>query len=210
MSTEVARYHLPMLLEFHFDFASPNAYLAHLLVKRIETRQDIKFDYIPVLLGGVFKATNNVPPMEVLRGIENKIAYHQVELHRWLAANDIAGYEMNPHFPVNTLQLMRGAVYAKTQPWFAKYLDEVYRMMWQDGKKMDDVTVIQEEFDKAGLPTEALMQAMQDPEIKQQLIANTENSVQRGNFGAPTFFVGAEMFFGKDRLDAVEALIDIK
>lgn len=194
-------------LEFHFDFASPNAHLARLLIKKIEARTSVKFDYIPVLLGGLFKLTNNKPPFIAMDGIKNKPEYHQLETRRWLAANDISNFTMNPHFPINTLQLMRGAIYAKTCPWFEKYLDEVYRMMWQDAKKMDDQNVIKAEFDACGLPTEELMNAIQDPNIKQQLADNTESSMKRGNFGSPTFFVGDEMYFGKDSLRDVEELI---
>ena len=194
--------------EFHFDFGSPNAYLSHLVIPAIEKRAGVRFRYVPVLLGGVFKATNNASPAVTLQGIKNKPEYQALETRRFLAKHGIETYRPNPHFPVNTLRIMRGAIGAERLGCFERYLDEVYRHMWSDPKKMDEPDVIRAAFEESGLPTQDLIAAMQDPEVKAKLIANTEDSVSRGVFGSPSFFVGAELFFGKDRLREVEEEIE--
>lgn len=194
-------------LEFHFDFGSPNAYLAHRAIPQIEARTGASFTYVPVLLGGVFKATNNVSPAVSMQGIKNKPDYARIETERWLAAYGIEPYTPNPHFPVNTLQIMRGAVYAQQAGIFDVYVDEVYKHMWQQALKMDDAEVMVAAFKASGLPVEDILTGMQDPQVKQQLISNTEASVARGTFGSPTFYVGDEIYFGKDSLRDVEAVI---
>jgi 2-hydroxychromene-2-carboxylate isomerase len=194
-------------VEFHFDFGSPNAYLAHRVIPQIEARTGVKFEYVPVLLGGVFKATNNVSPGVSLAGIRNKPEYSGIETQRFLKAYGVEGYNPNPHFPVNTLQIMRGAVFAQRQDYFERYVDEVYRHMWREGKKMDDAEIIQAAFTESKLPIEEIIQGSLDPAVKKRLIENTEASVARGTFGSPTFFVGEEIFFGKDKLrDAEEEI----
>ena len=190
--------------EFHFDFGSPNAYLSHLVIPQIEKRTGVKFEYVPVLLGGVFKATNNVSPAVSLQGIKNKPDYAALETQRFLAAWGVEGYVPNPHFPVNTLQIMRGAVYAQSTDYFERYVDEVYRHMWREARKMDDPEVIRAALEESGLPADEILAGAADPAVKQQLIANTEDSVARGTFGSPTFFVGEEIYFGKDKLRDVE------
>ena len=195
-------------VEFHFDFGSPNAYLAHLVIPDIEKRTGVKFEYVPVLLGGVFKATGNVSPAVSLQGIKNKGEYSGIETRRFVQKHGISNYERNPHFPVNTLQIMRGAVYAKRNGFFEKYVDAVYGHMWGSPKKMDDPEIIQAAFEESGLPAAEILEGINDPEIKQELIANTENSVGRGTFGSPTFYVGDEIFFGKDKLREVEEEIE--
>lgn len=191
-------------VEFHFDFGSPNAYLSHLVIPAIEARTGVSFEYIPVLLGGIFKATGNASPAVTLQGIKNKGEYGNIEIRRFLTRHAIDNFEFNPHFPVNTLQLMRGAVYAKMVGFLDRYVDEVYRHMWAEPKKMDDNEVIELAFAESDLPVEELMAAMQDTEVKRALITNTERSVEIGSFGSPTFFVNGEIFFGKDKLRDVE------
>jgi 2-hydroxychromene-2-carboxylate isomerase len=191
-------------VEFHFDFGSPNAYLSHIVIPSIEKRTGIKFEYIPVLLGGVFKATGNVSPAISLQGITNKPEYNQIEMQRFLKKHDITTFNMNPFFPVNTLQIMRGAVFALTTDYFDRYVDEIYRHMWNEPKKMDEAEVIRAAFEESGLPAEEILAGMQDPEVKSALIDNTERSVGMGTFGSPTFFVNNEIFFGKDKLVDVE------
>lgn len=191
-------------VEFHFDFGSPNAYLAHLVIPGVEARTGVPFRYVPVLLGGVFKATGNASPAITLRGIRNKGEYQALETRRFLAKHGITSFRMNPHFPVNTLQIMRGAVAAQRQGCFERYVDEVYRHMWGDPKKMDELDVIRAALVESELPAEALIEAMQAPDVKAELIANTEDSVRRGVFGSPSFFVEGELYFGKDRLGEVE------
>ncbi|MEE8042444.1 MAG: 2-hydroxychromene-2-carboxylate isomerase [Pseudomonadales bacterium] len=195
-------------VEFHFDFGSPNAYLAHLAIPDIEKRTGVRFEYVPVLLGGVFKATGNVSPAISLQGIKNKGEYGGIETRRFIKQHGITRYERNPHFPVNTLQIMRGAVYAKRAGFFEQYLDAVYRHMWAEPKKMDDPEVIQAALEESGLPAAEILEGINDPEVKQELIRNTESSVERGTFGSPTFYVGDEIFFGKDKLREVEEEIE--
>ena len=194
-------------VEFHFDFGSPNAYLSHLVVPAIEGRTGVRFAYVPVLLGGVFKATGNVSPAVSLRGIKNKGEYAELETRRFLAQHGITNYTPNPFFPVNTLQIMRGAVAAQRLGCYARYVAEVYRHMWADPKKMDDPQVIEAALRESGLPADELLALAADPGVKQELFDTTERSVARGTFGSPSFYVGDELFFGKDRLREVEEQI---
>jgi 2-hydroxychromene-2-carboxylate isomerase len=195
-------------VEFHFDFGSPNAYLAHRVVPAIEARTGVRFVYVPVLLGGVFKATGNVSPAVSLRGVKNKGEYAQLEMRRFLARHAINDFAFNPHFPVNTLQIMRGAVAARRLDCFERYVGEVFRHMWAQPKKMDDPAVIEAALLESGLPAAELLALANHPEVKQELIENTERSVARGTFGSPSFYVGDELFFGKDRLREVEEEIE--
>jgi len=194
-------------VEFHFDFGSPNAYLSHLVIPAIEQRTGTEFAYVPILLGGVFKLTNNRSPAESLAGIKNKPEYERLEMRRFLDRNRITRFQMNPFFPVNTLTLMRGAVAARTLGVFDRYVDEMFRHMWADPKKMDDPAVLQAALEESGFDAERLLELVQTRAVKDELIANTERSVTRGTFGAPTFFVGDEIYFGKDRLRDVEEKI---
>ncbi len=194
-------------VEFHFDFGSPNAYLSHLVIPEIEKRTGVKFEYVPVLLGGVFKATNNRSPAESLQGIKNKPDYERLETTRFLRRHNITRYKSNPFFPVNTLMMMRGAIAAQSLDVFARYVDEMYRNMWADPKKMDDPNIFRTALDEAGLESAQIIELVQTPQIKDRLIENTQHSVERGTFGSPTFYVGNEIFFGKDRLRDVEEMI---
>lgn len=191
-----------------FDFGSPNAYLSHLVIPRIEARTGVKFRYVPVLLGGVFKATNNVSPMVSMKGINNKPEYAQLETQRFLRQHQITAYERNPFFPVNTLVIMRAAVFAQTQSYYEAYVEAVYQHMWAKPKKMDDPEVIAAALKESGLPAEEILAGAALPEIKQKLISNVEEAVARGVFGSPAFFVGSEHYFGKDRLREVEEEIE--
>jgi 2-hydroxychromene-2-carboxylate isomerase len=193
-----------MKVEFHFDFGSPNAYLSHLVIPEVEQRTSVKFAYVPVLLGGVFKATGNASPAEMLQGVKNKGEYQGIEVQRFLKKHGITTFTHNPFFPVNTLQIMRGAVLAQQSDFFDRYVNEIYRHMWQDPKKLDDLEVFADAMLESNLPAEDILNGIQEPTVKQQLIENTENSVARGNFGSPTFFVNDEIFFGKDKLRDVE------
>jgi len=191
-------------VEFHFDFGSPNAYLAHLVIPQIEKRTGIRFEYVPVLLGGVFKLTNNRSPAESFQGIKNKLEYQRLEIQRFIRRYGITRFAFNPFFPVNTLTIMRGAVAAQVDGVFARYVDDVFRHMWAEPKKMDDPAVVRAALDESGLDGARLIERSQEPAVKERLLANTQKSVERGTFGSPTFFVGDEIFFGKDRLREVE------
>ena len=194
-------------MEFHFDFGSPNAYLAHLVIPEIEQRAGAKFDYVPVLLGGVYKLTGNRSPAESLAGIKNKPDYERLETARFIERHGITSYRHNPFFPVNTLTIMRGAIAAQRLGVFERYVDEIYRHMWSEPKKLDDPAVLRAALLESGLDAEHLGDLVQDAEVKLQLLENTERSVARGTFGSPTFLVGDEIFFGKDRLRDVEEMI---
>jgi 2-hydroxychromene-2-carboxylate isomerase len=191
-------------VEFHFDFGSPNAYLAHVVVPEVERRTGVKFEYVPILLGGVFKLTNNRSPAEKLAGIKNRLEYEQIEIRRFIRRHGITQFTWNPFFPVNTLLTMRGAVAAQMDGVFDRYVDAVFKAMWAEPKKMDDPEVAAAALQQAGLDGGRLMARTQEPEVKERLLKNTEASVARGTFGSPTFFVGEEIFFGKDRLRDVE------
>ena len=195
-------------VEFHFDFGSPNAYFAHAIIPAIETRTGATFNYVPVLLGGVFKLTNNQAPMVQFKDIKNKLEYQRLETQRFIKKHGLNRFRMNPHFPVNTVQIMRGAVAAEMDGRLAAYVDAVFRHMWEEGKKMDDPEIIRAALDASGLDGTRTLQRIQEPAVKDRLLKNTEGSVARGNFGSPTFFVGEEMFFGKDRLGDVEREIE--
>jgi 2-hydroxychromene-2-carboxylate isomerase len=194
-------------VEFHFDFGSPNAYLSHLVIPAIERRTGVRFQYVPVLLGGVFKLTGNRSPAESLAGIRNKPEYQRLETARFVKRHGITRFAPNPFFPVNTLVLIRGAVAAQRLGVFERYVDEVYRHMWADPKKMDDPGVLRAALAQSKLDAEGLLALAQSAEVKDELLANTRRSVERGTFGSPTFFVGDEIFFGKDRLRDVEEAI---
>lgn len=194
-------------VEFHFDFGSPNAYLSHLVVPEIERRTGVEFEYVPILLGGVFKLTNNRSPAESLAGIRNKPEYEQLEMTRFIRRHRITRFQPNPFFPVNTLTMMRGAIAARSLGVLDRYIDEIFRHMWADPKKMDDPSVFRAALEESGLDAERFFELVQTRGVKDELLANTERSVERGTFGAPTFFVGDEIFFGKDRLRDVEERI---
>lgn len=196
--------------QFLFDFGSPNAYLSHLVIPAIEQRTGTKFEYVPVLLGGIFKMTNNRSPMEAFSGVKNKLEFHAIETKRFLARYHLKPYTMNPFFPVNTLLLMRGAVAAQFDGVLDRYVDAAYHHMWNEPKKMDDVEVAVKAMTDSGLDAAKLFTRTRDDDVKNRLMENSQNAVARGAFGSPTFFVGGEMFFGKEQLREVEELLGAK
>jgi 2-hydroxychromene-2-carboxylate isomerase len=191
-------------VQFLFDFGSPNAYLAERLIPDIEKRTGTKFDYVPVLLGGIYKLTGNSSPADYLKGIRNKPEYMALETERFIRRHGISTFRRNPFFPVNTLQLMRGAVAAEAEGVFWPYFQAAYHHMWEDPKKMDDLDVMLEALTSSGIDANKIVARSQDPAVKNRLVALTQDAVDRGAFGSPTFFVNDEMFFGKDQLRDVE------
>lgn len=201
----------PIKAEFLFDFGSPNAYLAALVIPAIERRTGVKFDYVPVLLGGIFKATGNMSPVAALQGIKNKPEFMALETRRFIRRHNITTLRPNPFFPVNTLMLMRGAVAAQLEGVFEPYFQAAFHHMWEDPKKMDDPAVFRVAFKSSGLDIDPLIARAQQDDVKKKLLDLTTEAVDRGAFGAPTFFVGKEMFFGKDQLrDVEEAIVEQK
>ena len=190
--------------EFIFDFGSPNAYLAWKVLPEIEARTGARFDPVPCLLGGIFKATGNQSPMTANANIPAKMAYDMLEMRRFVARHGLTKFQMNSHFPVNTLLLMRVATAAKRDGALAAVMAAAFAAMWEDGRKMDDPAVVADVLNRAGLPAAGLIAAAGEPQVKAALIAETERAVARGAFGIPTFFIGDEMWFGKDRLGQVE------
>ncbi len=191
-------------LEFVFDFASPNAYLVHKVLPGLLARTGAKLDYKLCLLGGIFKATGNKAPMIQFADIKGKVAYDRIEFNRFITRHGLTDFKMNPHFPVSTVLAMRGAVVAEMEGKLAPYIDAVLHHMWEAPKKMDDPDVFVAALHESGLDGAALAERTQEAGVKAKLIENTDNAVARGVFGIPTFFVGNEMFFGKERLDQVE------
>ena len=191
-------------LEFIFDFGSPNAYLAMKALPELLDRTGADLLITPCLLGGIFKATGNKAPMIQYADAPAKLAYENLEMRRFIEKHGLHKFRLNPHFPVNTLTIMRGAIVADDEGVLDDYIDAVNRAMWEDALKMDDTEVIATFLSANGFGGPALLARTQEPEIKAKLVANTEAAVARGVFGIPTFFVGDAMFFGKDRLGQVE------
>lgn len=199
----------PVKVQFMFDFGSPNAYLAERVIPAIEQRTGVEFEYVPVLLGGIFKLTNNRSPAETLVGIKNKAEFMELETTRFIRRHNITTFRKNPFFPVNTLQLMRGAIAAQFEGLFDPYFRAAYHHMWEAPKKMDDPQIAREAFISSNIDFDPLFARAQQSDVKNRLIALTQDAVDRGAFGSPTFFVGTEMFFGKDQLrDVEEAIIE--
>jgi 2-hydroxychromene-2-carboxylate isomerase len=194
----------PKTLDFIFDFGSPNAYLAWKALPGVLARTGATVNLIPCLLGGIFKLTNNQPPMAAFGAVQGKLAYERRETERFVARHGLTAFRFNPHFPVNTLLIMRGLIAARRLGFGEAYLEAVLKAMWEDGQKMDDPAVVAAVLSAAGLDAEAILAGAQDLEVKAELSANTQAAADRGAFGVPTFFVGDEMFFGKDRLGQVE------
>tara|TARA_Y100001934_G_scaffold258606_1_gene328912 strand:+ start:1179 stop:1784 length:606 start_codon:yes stop_codon:yes gene_type:complete len=192
--------------KFIFDFGSPKTYLVYKLLPGIEKRTNIKAEYVPVLLGGIFKSTNNVSPIESFKTVPAKGKYDDLDTERFVKKHDIA-FNFNSNFPINTLNLMRGAIFAQENGIFDKYVEVVFKSMWVDNQKMDDLEVVQSVFLKNKLPVKEIFEGTQDQKIKDKLIKNTSEAVEKGVFGAPSMLVNNELFFGKETLQDVEELL---
>ena len=189
---------------FFFDFGSPNAYLAHRVIPDIEKRLGLRFAYQPILLGGVFKLTNNQSPATAFGHIKNKLAYEALETRRFIAHRGVTGFRNNPHFPVNTLMIMRGAVAAQQLGVFEAYVSSVFADMWERGLKMDDTAVARTALLTSGLPADEILALTADEGVKARLLTNTQEAVEKGVFGSPSFLFRDELYFGKDRLRDIE------
>ena len=197
-----------MKVDFIFDFASPNAYFCHRVIPEIEKRTGATFNYVPCLLGGIFKITNNQAPMMAFNGITNKLEYQNIEIKRFIKKHNLADFTMNSFFPVMTLQLQRGAIAAMSLNVFDEYLEAIFKGMWEKGLNLADQEVLINLLTaETQIDISDLVEKMQTQEIKDQLIQNTSNAVERGAFGIPTFFADDEIFFGKDSLGDLEEFI---
>ena len=190
---------------FYFDFGSPNAYLAYRVLPSIEARTGARFKSVPVLLGGLFKLSGNRPPMQAYADVPLKLAYERLEMKRFIIRHGLTRFKMNPHFPVNTLALMRGAAAAEGLGCLPAYMEAMFRFMWEEPRKLDDLAILAQTLAEAGLPAERLLAAAQDQAVKDRLAANTQGAFEQGVFGIPSFLAGGELYFGKDRLLEVEA-----
>ena len=190
-------------IDFYFDFASPNGYLSLQALKKYQDEIGFDINYIPVLLGGIFKLTNNQPPMIAFGEVKGKLEYENLEMKRFIEFHSLNNFKMNPHFPVITLKLMRGALAAEQEGFLEEYITKMSVEMWENEKKMDDLEVIQTAFNDAGFDSEKLLNLMENQEIKDKLIANSSAASERGVFGIPTFFVDDEMYFGKNTIEEI-------
>ena len=195
-------------IEFIFDFGSPNAYLAYRALPPILARTGAQLIITPCLLGGIFKATGNQAPTVAFAPIKGKVEYEMLEIRRFVAKHRLDKFRLNPHFPVNTLMLMRGFVAAQGAGQEAPYLEMGLKGMWEEGLKLDDREALARRIDAAGLESASLLARAQSDPVKQKLAGNTAAAVARGVFGIPTFFAGGEMFFGKERLGQIEEAIE--
>ena len=199
---------MKMKVDFIFDFASPNAYFCHKVIPEIENRTGISFNYVPCLLGGIFKITNNQAPMMAFNGITNKLEYQNIEIQRFIQKHDLKNFTMNSFCPVMTLQLQRGAIAAKSLNVFDDYIEAIFKGMWEMSLNLADQEILIELLaTETQIDIPNLIEKMQTQEIKDQLIQNTSSAVERGAFGIPTFFVDDEIFFGKDSLGDLEDFI---
>ncbi len=189
---------------FLYDFASPNAYFVHRVIPEVEGRLGRRFEYRPVLLGGLFKLSGNQAPMITNAGVPNKMAYSWLEIKRFIARHRLTKFTMNPHFPVNTLGAMRVAVAAEGEGMSEPVVEALFHYMWEDPRNLGDPAELSRALDDAGLPAERLIAASGEETVKQKLMANTQDAHDRGAFGLPSFLVGDDLYFGKDRLRDVE------
>ena len=195
-------------VDFIFDFGSPNAYLAWKVLPGMLKATGWGVNVIPCLLGGIFKLTGNQAPMSAYGGIKGKLEYERLETQRFIDRHALMAFRFNPHFPINTLTIMRALIAARRLGVSDVFFEATLKAMWEDGQKMDDVAVIAALLSGVGLDAPVILETAQQPAVKAELIANTDAAVARGVFGIPTFFVRDEMFFGKDRLEQVTAAVN--
>ena len=197
-----------MKVDFIFDFASPNAYFCHKLIPIIEDRTDVSFNYIPCLLGGIFKLSGNQPPFMAFADIPNKNVYQMIEIERFVKQHELTKYQFNSNFPINTVQIQRGSIAAQELNVFDQYLDVVITAMWEDNKNLNDLDILKATLNENNMDVEAIFNIVNSQECKDKLIANTSAAVERGAFGVPTFFLDDQIFFGKDHLYQLEEYIN--
>ena len=194
-------------VEFLFDFASPNSYLSYHVLQEVAARQGAELVLTPVLLGGLFKLTNNQAPMLAFGEVKGKLEYDMLETQRFIEAHGLKKFIFNPHFPINTITLMRGFIAAREMGVVDQYVEANLSAMWEQGLNMGDTDVAAGVWQAAGLDAAGLAEAIQTQRVKDALLQNTQQAADRGAFGVPTFFVGDEMFFGKERIIQIEQML---
>ena len=191
-------------LDFYYDFGSPNAYFAWKALQGVSARTGLEMMMHPVLIGGIFKTTNNQPPWKAFGTVANKMTYMQLEIQRFIKEHDLTAFKFNSAFPVNTLLAMRGAIAATEAGVHEAYYPAVFKAIWEDDKDISQAEVLTSVLNEAGLNGADLIAATQSPSIKQGLMDATQACVDRGAFGLPTFFLGDDIYFGKDRIWQIE------
>ena len=197
-------------IEFLFDFVSPNAYLSYHVLREVAARQSAELVLTPVLLGGLFKLTNNQAPMLAFGEVKGKLEYDMLETQRFIEAHDLNKFVFNPYFPINTITLMRGFIAAHEIAVVDQYVEVNLSAMWEQGLDMGDPEVVAGVWQSAGLDAAGFVEAIQTQPVKDALLQNTQQAADRGAFGVPTFFVGDEMFFGKERIIQIEQMLGSK
>ena len=194
-------------IELIFDFVSPNAYLVWQPLRALAARQGAQVHITPAFLGGMHKLTGNAPPFIRDADVKGKNAYANLEMQRFIAKHGLHRYKMNPKFPFNSINLLRMLVSLESDDQI-KFIDALIPAIWEDGLDVTDVAAVAIVLTKAGFDAESLAAKAQHPAIKQAVIDSTEKAVERGVFGIPTFFIGEEMFFGKERLGQIEEMLE--
>ena len=196
-------------LQFWFDFGSPNAYFVHKTLPDLEKRLGVSFERKPGLLGGIFKATGNQAPWMAFSAIPAKMDYMRKEMMRFIRHHGLTSFKMNPHFPINTLLVMRGAIAAQMKGELDAYIEAIMTAQWEQEKDTGNPEVVMSVLADAGLDSAYYQEMVQSDEVKAGLAAATQEAVDLGIFGMPTMVVGDEIFFGKDSLSAVEKEISL-
>ena len=197
-------------LDFYYDFGSPNAYFAWKALQGVSERTGLEILMHPVLIGGIFKSTGNQPPWQAFGNVPNKMKYMQLEIQRFIKQHELTAFKFNSAFPVNTLLAMRGAIAAQHAGVHDSYLPVVFEAIWEDDRDISQPDVLAEILSGAGMEGKALVKATQTPEVKQALMDATQACVDRGTFGLPTFFLGDDIYFGKDRIWQIEQAVSQK
>ena len=199
-----------MIVDFIYDVATPNGYLAHKVIPEFEDRTHVKFNYIPCLAGGIFKLTNNTPPLIANADVKNKSDYFFIEMNRFIQKHKINQFKNNSYFPQNSLLIQRGAIAAQQLNIFEEYVDCTMSGMWEKDLNIQDKDVLKQALEEDGIDYKAIFNIIETKECKDQLIANTSWAVEKGAFGIPTFFIDDQIFFGKDHMYQLEEYISSK
>ncbi|MDC3313080.1 2-hydroxychromene-2-carboxylate isomerase [Gammaproteobacteria bacterium] len=196
-----------MKVDFIFDVASPNMYFCHKLIPEFKERTGVEFEYIPCLLGGIMKLSGNQPPFVAFAEIPNKNKYQLIEIERFIKQHQLKEFKFNSNFPMNTVQIQRGALAAIELGIFDEYLEIILEAMWEKNLNLADIDTFQSTLSENNIDAGSIMEIITSQDCKDKLIANTTDAVNRGAFGVPTFFFENQIFFGKDHLHQLEEYI---